>query len=186
MAKRYITNPNVDTIEGDLSTITLPHRYDIVHAIGVLQHTDDPPRSFNNIKKLLNPGGRLIIWVYSYEGNFLNRILLEPLNRYVVRHINRNILLALAWLMTILMYLPIFTIYLLPLRFLPFYDYFNNFRHLTLKRNVLNVFDKLNAPQTHFIKHGTVEQWFDPAEFTDTHISSYVGVSWRASGTYKG
>jgi hypothetical protein len=47
------------------------------------------------------------------------------------------------------------------------------------------VFDKLNAPQTHFISHSMIEQWFDPNEFTDIHISSYVGVSWRASGTRK-
>ncbi|MFA6319117.1 MAG: hypothetical protein WC943_17025, partial [Elusimicrobiota bacterium] len=71
----------------------------------------------------------------------------------------------------------------LPLRFLPYYEYFENWRILSYSRNMLNVFDKLNAPQTHFIRKERIERWFSPSEFQDIHISPYKGVSWRGSGT---
>ncbi len=47
------------------------------------------------------------------------------------------------------------------------------------------MFDKLNAPQTQFLSRAEVEAWFSAAEFKDVHLSPYVGVSWRASGTRK-
>jgi hypothetical protein len=56
---------------------------------------------------------------------------------------------------------------------------------LTFAKNYQNVFDKLNAPQTHFISAETIKKWFSPDEFGDIHISSYLGISWRASGTLK-
>ena len=61
-----------------------------------------------------------------------------------------------------------------------------NFRRLSFRRNVLNVFDKLNAPQTEFISRDRVERWFDPRLFDDVAITPYRGVSWRASGTVRG
>ena len=84
--------------------------------------------------------------------------------------------------LTALLCIPVYTLYFLPLPFLPYYDYFRNFRRLPFQRNVLNIFDKLNAPQTAFIRRALVERWFS-AGFRDVHVSSYVGVSWRASGT---
>ena len=124
-------------------------------------------------------------WVYSHEGNFLNRALLEPMNRHVFNKMSGRILLLLSIFITVLLYLPVYTLYLLPFRSLPFFEYFDNFRRLSFKRNVLNVFDKVNAPQTHFLKKETVESWFNADEFSDVHVSMWKGVSWRASGIKK-
>ena len=88
----------------------------------------------------------------------------------------------LAHMLTILVYLPVYTVYRLPIRFAPYYEYFANWRKLSYRRNLLNVFDKLNAPQTHFIRRSTVESWF-ASDFDDVSITPYKGVSWRASGT---
>jgi len=77
------------------------------------------------------------------------------------------------------------SIYLLPLRFLPYYEYFENFRKMSFYRNNLNVFDKLNAPQVEFISSERIQKWFNNKEFEDVHISSYKGVSWRVTGRKK-
>jgi hypothetical protein len=98
----------------------------------------------------------------------------------------RRRLLTVSKAITALMYLPIYTVYLLPLPFLPFYEYFENFRRLTFLRNAVNVFDKLNAPHTEFIARTRVTRWFAESEFSGVHISDYKGVSWRASGIRKG
>lgn len=178
-------NRNVEVIGGDIAHIKLKKKFDMVYSIGVLHHTDDPSKSFNNIKKFAKKSGRVIVWVYSYEGNFLNRAFLEPLKKMLFLRLKKRTLRYISTLTTALLYIPIYTIYLLPLGFLPFYEYFQNFRKLDFRRNDLNVFDKLNAPQTFFIKKSTIKKWFNEKEFYDVHISRYKGVSWRASGTKK-
>ena len=50
-----------------------------------------------------------------------------------------------------------------------------------LRRNMLNVFDKLNAPQTQVISESRVRGWAADSEFTLEHLSRYVGVSWRVT-----
>lgn len=179
--KRLRKYPHMRVESHDIAEMFLSERFDIVYSLGVLHHTDDPSRSFRNIAQHCRPGGRVIIWVYSHEGNFLNRMLLEPMKKVFFSRLPRFWLEMLAEYITALMYAPIYTVYLLPLRFLPFYEYFENWRKLSYRRNTLNVFDKLNAPVTHFIPRETVEQWFYGWE--NVHISPYCGVSWRASGT---
>jgi SAM-dependent methyltransferase len=173
---------NITTQGGDLATIDLGRRFDIVYSIGVLHHTANPRASFMNLARHVRPGGRLILWVYSSEGNALNRWIVEPLKRHVYGRWPRPLLRVAAHLLTSLLYLPVHTVYRLPLRFLPYYQYFRNFRRLSYGRNLLNVFDKLNAPRTAFIRRSEVEEWFSTG-FTDLHLSRYVDVSWRASGT---
>ncbi|MEQ1849565.1 MAG: class I SAM-dependent methyltransferase [Candidatus Peribacteraceae bacterium] len=181
--ERAAAHTNVTLKEADLAAMDLGSSFDIAYCIGVLHHTDDPHATFANIKKHVAPGGRLILWVYSKEGNALNQYVLEPIKTLFVRWLPRRIVLGIAWILTALLTIPIYTIYLLPLRFLPFYEYFQNWRKLSFRMNMLNVFDKLNAPQTWFLTEQDLRKLFNEQEFTDIHISPYRGVSWRGSGT---
>lgn len=181
--KRQSALRNVILIEDDLATMQLGATFDIAYCIGVLHHTDQPRATVENIKKHVRPGGRLIVWVYSKEGNALNRWLVEPIKTVLIHSLPRALVRVIAFVLTASMYVPIYTIYLFPLRFLPFYEYFQNWRKLSFGMNMLNVFDKLNAPQTWFLSESDVRSWFPDAEFRDVHIERYRGVSWRASGT---
>ncbi len=173
---------NVRILQDDIAKMQLNTVFDVVYSIGVLHHTDDPDASFANIASHCAAGGRVIVWVYSKEGNFLNQYVLEPVKYLIIRHLPRRMVLWLAWILTLLVSLPVHTIYRLPLRSLPYYQYFQNWRQLSLSRNMLNVFDKLNAPQTWFISEERIRRWFGSG-FRDVHISPYRGVSWRGSGT---
>jgi SAM-dependent methyltransferase len=181
--KRTAAFQNVSLREADIATMDLGTKFDIVYSIGVLHHTDNPTASFQNIAKHCKPGGRVIVWVYSREGNAINKWVLEPIKTILIRHLPRSAVLALAYALTAIVSVPVYTVYLLPLRFLPFYEYFENWRKLSFQRNMLNVFDKLNAPQTWFITKEQITGWFRPEAFSDVHISPYKGVSWRGSGT---
>ncbi len=174
---------NIEYVESDLATMNLEKTCDIVFCIGVVQHTDDPEKTVSNLKKHLHSGSKIILWVYSHEGNFLNRVVLEFLKRHLLLKLPKNILNFLAIILTFFVSIPVYTIYLLPLRFLPYDQYFENWRKLSFRRNLINVFDKLNAPQTIFIHRNEVEQWLDQREFKDVFIDHYKKVSWRASGT---
>ena len=177
------THPNVTVVQGDIATITFDRPFDIVYCIGVIHHTDDPDATFRNLAKLTASGGRTIIWCYSHEGNFLNRTLIEWGKKLIVSHLPKPAVRALSHILTTLLYLPIYTIYFLPLRFLPYYEYFQNFRKLTYARNELNVFDKLNAPTTYFITKKRLSRWFKDNNYDNVSISRYMGASWRGSGT---
>jgi len=175
---------NASIVEGDIARVSFDELFDVVFCVGVIHHTDDPTKTFRHLQTLVKPGGRLIVWAYSFEGNFLNRTLVESVKRWGLLKLPAGILHGLAWLLTLLIYPIVFTVYLLPLRaVLPYYDYFGNFRMLGLKKNVQNVFDKLIAPQTWFLKQEEVAAWFKEGPFEDIHVSNYKGVSWRASGT---
>lgn len=177
---------NIKYIEGDLATIELPEQADVLFCIGVIQHTDDPDATFRHLQTLVKPGGLFILWCYSKEGNFLNEHVLEPIKRVILLKLPKAVLYAFAHLLTVLLYPLIYTVYLLPLRFLPYFEYFGNWRKLSYRRNMLNVFDKLNAPQTAFIPRKTVESWFSQDAFIDVRIAPYKGVSWKASGRLLG
>jgi SAM-dependent methyltransferase len=175
--------PNVRVQDGDIAKVSFPHPFDVVYSIGVIHHTDDPRATFENLKRLTRHGGLLIVWVYSWEGNWWNRVVLEGLKRKVLLRLPAGLLLALSYLAAILLYPPVWTVYFLPLRgVLPYHEYFSNFRKLRFRKNVQNIFDKLIAPQTAFLRGDEVRAWFDASEFHDVHVSAYKGVSWRASG----
>jgi SAM-dependent methyltransferase len=183
--KRNKKAKNIRYLEADISTMDLDRKFDIVFSIGVVHHTDAPDKTVANLIRHVKKGGMLILWVYSKEGNFLVENVVEPLRRIFFAKMKRNYLAKLSRVITLLLYLPVYTIYLLPFRRLPYYEYFTNFRKLSFYRNTLNVFDKLNAPQVEFISRERVEGWLNSNNFEDIHIRPYKGVSWTASGKRK-
>jgi len=176
---------NVVFQENDIAQMDLGKEFDIVFSVGVVHHTDNPDETFNNLKRHVSKGGKLIIWVYSKEGNFLIDCFVEPMRKLFLKNLNRKTLTLVSKIITFLLYVPVYSVYLLPLKFLPYFDYFKNFRKLSFYRNTLNVFDKLNAPQVDLISKERISQWFNESEFDNVHLSMYKGVSWRGSGTKK-
>jgi SAM-dependent methyltransferase len=176
---------NVVVIEGDIATISLGRKFDAVVCIGVIHHTDDPDRTFENLYAHCEPGGLMVVWTYSREGNALFRALVEPSRALLFRHLPRSVLRIVSEGLTAILYLPVHTLYRLEaLSFLPYFEYFRNFRRLPFDRNVLNVFDKLNAPQTRLTTRETCERWFSKERFEADTISirRYAGVSYSLSG----
>ena len=173
----------VKYVRDDILTMDLGRQFDVVNCVGVIHHTDNPTTTFRNLVRHLKPGGRMIIWAYAEEGNYLMKHVVEPLRKGVLDNASHRLIWSLSVAITAMLWPIVQTIYRLPLGFLPYYDYFANFRKLSFRRNVLNVYDKLNAPQQHFLSRATMESWFNPEEFDNVHLSHYAGVSWRGSGT---
>lgn len=186
VASQRLTNfSNVRIIEGDIAGYQTTELFDLVYCVGVIQHTDKPDETFDNLKRLCKSGGLLIIWCYSREGNELVRKVIEPIRKMFLRRMSRRAVEVISYLVTVALYVPIYTLYQLPLPMLPFYKYFQNFRKMSFYRNMLNVFDKLNAPQTEFISRARIEKWFNQNDFEDVAITAYKDVSWRGSGVIR-
>ncbi|PYN96845.1 MAG: hypothetical protein DMD91_19840 [Candidatus Rokuibacteriota bacterium] len=173
---------NVTFLEADIATMDLGRRFDIVLSIGVVHHTDEPDRTVANLARHVAPGGRLVLWIYSREGNALMAHVVEPLRRRLLRRLDRRALRHLARVVCLAMYPAVHTVYRLPVPWLPYWEYFRNFRRLSFARNTLNVFDKLNAPQVQLITRERCEGWFRTGAFVHHEIQPYLGVSWRAMG----
>jgi SAM-dependent methyltransferase len=184
--RRLAASPNVRIHQGDLATVTadeLGGAFDVVYSIGVLQHTHDPDRSFANLVRLVRPGGRLIVWVYSEEGNGVARWLVEPARKAVLRFLPRSVLWGLSWAITLPALVAIHTLYRLPLRSLPLYEYLVRSRALSVRKVAGNVFDKLNAPHTDFVSRERIERWLAQDEVKEASLAPHLGVSWRATVT---
>jgi SAM-dependent methyltransferase len=176
--------PNVQVRQGDLAAVTVDELgglFDVVYSIGVLQHTHDPDRSFANLLGLVRPGGKLIVWVYSKEGNAVARFLVEPARKLFLRFLPRSVLWGLSWAITVPALVAIHTVYRLPLRFLPLYDYLVRSRALTVRKVAGNVFDKLNAPHTDFVSRARIERWLAQSDVKESSLAPHLGVSWRAT-----
>jgi SAM-dependent methyltransferase len=187
--KRYPDLTNVRWVDADAAAMDLGRQFDVVVCIGVIHHTDDPDRTFANLYAHCRPGGTIVVWTYSLEGNALLRYLVEPARQLFFRHLSRRALVGMASALTLLLYPVVYTVYRLPfLRFLPYYEYFANFRRLSFERNVLNVFDKLNAPQTRLTSRSKCEEWFSAERFEPGSISirRYAGVSYSLVGVKRG
>jgi 2-polyprenyl-3-methyl-5-hydroxy-6-metoxy-1,4-benzoquinol methylase len=177
---------NVRFLEADIARMDLGEQFDVVLCVGVIHHTDHPDQTFANLYRHCKPGGRVIVWTYSAEGNALVRWVVEPFRRAFVSRWPRAWVVGLSRGLTLLLYPVVYTVYRLPgLNLLPYYEYFRNFRRLSFERNVLNVFDKLNAPQTRFTTRAQCSAWFNPAQFEPDSICirRYAGVSYSLVGT---
>ncbi len=176
---------NIRYLESDIAALDLDERFDVVFCVGVIHHTDDPDHTFEAIYRHCKPGGLVIVWTYSSEGNALVRFVVEPVRALLLTRLPRTVLARLSEVITALLYPIVYTLYLpRATSSLPYHEYFANFRRLRFRRNVLNVFDKLNAPQTRFTTLETCRSWFHPERFEAATISirRYAGVSYSLSG----
>lgn len=63
--------------------ISWENEFDLAFSIGVIHHLENPERAIKNLVKALKPGGRLVIWVYSFEGNEWIVKLVNPVRIHV-------------------------------------------------------------------------------------------------------
>ena len=172
---------NVEFVEADLTHFDLGRTFDVVVCVGVIHHTDDPDAVFANLVRHLRPGGTVVVWTYSSEGNWLVRNGVEPIRRYLLVRLSRKMVRRLAFVTTALLYPIVHSVYRLPfLSFLPFYEYFGMFRILQFRHNHLNVFDKLNAPQTRFTTLAKCREWLknERLDPDSVRIRRHLGVSY--------
>jgi SAM-dependent methyltransferase len=70
--KRCHDKENIDIIQCDITDLSLLRKksFDFVYSFGVLHHTIDIQKSFNNIAALVKNGGKLSVGVYYMEKSF--------------------------------------------------------------------------------------------------------------------
>ena len=162
--------------------------FDVVYAIGVLHHLQDPRAGFRAVVANTKPGGAFHCWVYAWEGNAVVRALVEPLRRVCSRGPWWLTKYAVATPLAVPFFAYAKAVAALPPALpgaLPLADYcrrigrrgFAFFRHVA--------FDQLVAPRTAYLRRETLVEWLraDPAvEPGTTYVELRNGNSWKFGG----
>jgi SAM-dependent methyltransferase len=176
--------PNAHVVQGSIAQ--LPFRagaFDFAFSIGVLHHTPDPEKSFQQLVPLLRPGGRLFVWLYAFEGNEFFVRWLDPLRAAVFSRLpswlNRAVATAVAlplWAVIRLVYVPLGR-RAGALR-LPYAEYFLYFSRLGLRTFWGTVYDKLVPPISFYLTRDEVRRWLADAGLTELLLRHRNGNSW--------
>jgi SAM-dependent methyltransferase len=170
------TLPNTAFLQADVFKLPLkPESFDLIYSLGVLHHTPDTRAAFCELPRLLRPGGKLAIWVYTDE--LTPRYLVADLLRRITSRMPPRRLLSLCRIAIPLgrVYRNRFGKYLLPI--LP------ASQHPDPEWRVLDTFDWY-APRYQW-KHSApeVESWFSEVGLIDVDRHPVpVSVSGRRPG----
>jgi len=74
--------------------------FDIAFSIGVIHHLEQPEQALARLVRVLKPSGRLLIWVYSYEGNEWIPRFVDPVRKHITSRLPVALVHALAYLVS--------------------------------------------------------------------------------------
>ncbi len=97
--------PNATVERHDLSQLPWQNRFDIVICIGVLHHVRRPELALQNMTRSLRTGGKLVVWVYSYEGNEWIVRYVDPIRKHITSRLPLPFVHLLAYGASIPLYL---------------------------------------------------------------------------------
>lgn len=97
--------PNATVERHDLSQLLWQGEFDIVLCIGVLHHVRRPELALQNMVRALRTGGRLVVWVYSYEGNEWIVRFVNPIRKHFTSRLPLSLVHVLAYGASIPLYL---------------------------------------------------------------------------------
>jgi len=162
--------PNVRVERESIYELGYEEAFDLCFSIGVIHHLEFPRRALERLIRALRPGGRLLVWLYGYEGNewwvrFFS--LVHP----VLRRLSPRLVHALAYLCS----LPIFLMLRLPVSESPYLAHLRRFPFAHLHEIV---FDQLLPEIAHYYKRGEVEQLFAGLPLSQVEIHHNRGYSW--------
>lgn len=68
LAERFSTNPQVRVARGDIENARSCGTFDTAVLVNVLEHIEDDGEALRQICQMLEPGGRLVLWVPAHPG----------------------------------------------------------------------------------------------------------------------
>ncbi len=180
--ENFPNDPNVLICQADvLQTPIKPESVDGSFSIGVLHHTTNPQKGFNEMAKIVKPGGWVSVSVYStgYYSNFIVNLyrkifkILWPVFRHYPPLIYSYVVVCLTRAIS---YIPIFRTLATP--FLSFIPCINIKKDIGW--SILNTFDSVTPSNQSSHSPYEVFNWFKKAGLKDIEPSNWAGASFNA------
>jgi len=160
--------------------IPLVRPFDYAISFGVIHHIPDPGPVIQASHKALRRGGKIILWLYAYEGNQLYLSLAVPL-RHLTKRVPHRVLLYTAACLTIpaLLYGSLCRFMPLPMRI---YMH-NHFNRLNLENKIMTIYDQLNPSYAKYYTRQEAFALLANAGFTSIKLHHRHRYSWTVTGT---
>ena len=152
---------------------------DLVISIGVVQFIPEPHSVLRAAHEALKPGGKLLIWVYSQEGNEVY-IFFARMLRAVTKRLPHFVLSGLCGLLNLALdvYIPLCRVLPLPQR-----DYaLNVLAKFDRPVRRVVIYDQLNPTYVKWYTREEVEELLTSCGFVDVELYHRHGYSWTALG----
>jgi SAM-dependent methyltransferase len=153
---------------------------DLVVTYGVLHHIHDPKPVVDACYRALVPGGKMIAWLYGWEGNSAYLRLALPMRRLTTHLPHRALdLMSRALNVGLDAYLPIAKRAPVPLA-----GYMNGvIANLTREHRRLVIYDQLRPAYAKYYREREARALLADAGFRDVRLHHRHGYSWTVMGT---
>lgn len=176
-AKRNLARfPNAKVILRDIYDIDWEDRFDIAFSIGVIHHLANPLAAVRRLVAAVRPGGKVLVWVYGYEGNEILVRYVSPFREAFTSHLHPRLLHVLAYAVSIPFYL---FIKVFPVR----HPYLVQLKRFRFWHTHSILFDQLLPKIARYYRREEVEQLLRDAGLRDISLNHCNGVSWMGIGT---
>lgn len=98
-------HPTAAVLFKSVYDITWENEFDITFSIGVIHHLKDPKLALSNMVKSLKPGGKILVWVYGYEGNEWIVKYVDPVRINITSKLPVGLVHFLAYFCSVPLYL---------------------------------------------------------------------------------
>lgn len=83
-ARKNLANfPQAQVVFKNIYNVDWQEDFDIVFSIGVIHHLQDPSLALKKLVNSLKTGGKLVVWVYSLEGNEWIVRFIDPIRKHL-------------------------------------------------------------------------------------------------------
>ena len=156
--------------------IVYTQKFDIIFSIGVIHHLKYPELAINKLIEALRPGGTILIWVYSYEGNEWIEKLVSPIRKKITSKLPISLLYYLTHLLSI-----------------PFFLYLKMFNHQNLYYQQISqisfdhlhsiIFDQLLPDIAHYWTKAEAYSLLNHGDLSSTSIHRPANeMGWTVTG----
>jgi len=166
-AKNCFTSKNVVFMKMDINLLPkiLKSQVDYIYSIGVLHHTPDAEKAFNNLAKCVKKDGFISLFLYGKGNQILYQVNMFLRNRFFRKWPHKYI-----YYLCVLMAIPCQTFKI------KFFGYFIRdliTRVIYVDDDVHNLFDAYTAGWTSFYEKNEIEHWYHNMGF-DHIVESHI------------
>jgi len=170
----------IDYVHATGEQIPVNGDFDYIISIGVLHHIVDPAPVVAAAFGALRPGGRMLVWIYGYEGNEAYLRVIQPLRRVTIR-LPDFVLAAFCHVLNVMLGGYILLCRFLPL---PLREYMRNvIGRFSWRKRFLVIFDQLNPAVARYYRESEARTLLEDAGFADVQLHHRHGYSWTVIGT---
>jgi SAM-dependent methyltransferase len=173
--KNLSSFPQADIRRCSAYDLTDENLYDIAFSIGVIHHLERPQEAVNNMARAAKHGGKVLLWVYGYEGNELLVPLVNTFRKILVP-LPPVVSNALSYILTAPLWL---WLKIVP-QSKPYWKLLSGFSFTHVRGIVL---DQLLPKVANYWKREEAMKLLQDAGLTDVIATRVNGMSWTVIGT---